>query len=67
LARIGPIDLVIFGWSCQGFSHVVTSQGFFQSQVKFILRIDSCCATFITITYAPMCIFVGECPTIGGL
>jgi hypothetical protein len=38
----------------------------FQSQVRFILGIDSCCATFVAITYASMYIFVGECPTIGG-
>jgi site-specific DNA-cytosine methylase len=28
LARIGPIDLVISGWLCQGFSQVGTSSGF---------------------------------------
>jgi hypothetical protein len=30
------------------------------------MGIDSRYATFVTFTYAPMCIFVGECPTIGG-
>jgi hypothetical protein len=38
----------------------------FQSHVGFILGIDSCYATLVTNTYAPMCIFVGKCPTIGG-
>jgi hypothetical protein len=38
----------------------------FQSQVRFILRIDLCCETFAIVKYAPMFIFVGECPTIGG-
>jgi len=38
----------------------------FRSHVGFILKIDSCCAILATNTYAPMCIFVGKCPTIGG-
>jgi len=29
LARIGPINLVIFGWSCQGLSQVDTGQRLF--------------------------------------
>ncbi len=27
LVRIGPIDLIIFGWPCQGLSQANTSQG----------------------------------------
>ncbi len=40
--------------------------GTFKSQVKFILGIDSCCAIFAIDTNAPMCIFIKECPTVGG-
>ncbi len=29
------------------------------------MGIDSCCATFVVVTYAPMCIFVGECEPLG--
>ncbi len=29
LARIGPINLVIYGWSCQGLSQASTGQGHF--------------------------------------
>jgi hypothetical protein len=38
----------------------------FRSQVKFILGIDLYYAIFAIDTDAPMCIFVGKCPTIGG-
>jgi hypothetical protein len=38
----------------------------FQSQVKFILGINSCYATFAIVKYAPTCIFVEKWPTIGG-
>ncbi len=37
-----------------------------KSQVGFIRGIDLCCKRFATNTNAPMCIFVGECPTTGG-
>jgi len=29
LGKIGPIDLLIFGWPCQGFSHVGIGQRLF--------------------------------------
>jgi hypothetical protein len=38
----------------------------FWSQVRFILGMHLCCATFTIYTYAPMCIFVGKCSTIRG-
>ncbi len=37
----------------------------FKSHMKFVLGIDSCCVIFVINTHAPMCIFIGKCPTIG--
>jgi len=38
----------------------------FGSHVRFILKVDSCCAIFVIDIDAPMCILVGKCPTNGG-
>ncbi len=38
----------------------------FGSHVRFILKVDSCCAIFVIDINAPMCILVGKCPTNGG-
>ncbi len=39
LARIGPIDLVFFGWLCQVLSHAGTSQGFSNPKSSLILEL----------------------------
>jgi site-specific DNA-cytosine methylase len=39
LARIGPIDLVFFGWLCQVLSHAGIDQGFSNPKSSLILEL----------------------------
>jgi len=49
LDRIGTMDLVILGWSCQGLSQVNTSQGLPDPRSMVILGADSSVVIFVNL------------------
>ncbi len=49
LDRIGTMDLVILGWSCQGLSQVNTSQGLPDPRSMVIMGVDSSVVIFVNL------------------